>query len=136
MAASAVMVLATSCDPMDYGYLYDVPEGEQTQKPQPDQQPEPEPEPQPDPVPEGVPVISIMVEDGRTIDSKDEYRNISVAVSDGGQTVLEASGRAKGRGNATWGYDKKPYKIKFDEKQGLLGFAPNKDWVLLAEYCD
>lgn len=138
MAVSAVMVLATSCDPMDYGYLYDVPEGEQTQKPQPDQQPEPDPapEPQPDPVPEGVPVISVMVEDGQTIDSKDEYRNISVTVSDGGQTVLEASGRAKGRGNATWGYDKKPYKIKFDEKQGLLGFAPNKDWVLLAEYCD
>ena len=41
MAVSAVMVLATSCDPMDYGYLYDVPEGEQTQQPQPDQQPEP-----------------------------------------------------------------------------------------------
>jgi hypothetical protein len=138
MAASAVIVLATSCDPMDYGDQYDVPEGEQTQKPQPDQQPEPDPvpEPQPDPVPEGVPVISIMVEGGLTIDSKDEYRNISVTVSDGGQTVLEASGRAKGRGNATWGYDKKPYKIKFDEKQGLLGFAPNKDWVLLAEYCD
>ena len=60
MAVSAVMVLATSCDPMDYGDQYDVPEGEQTQKPQPDQQPEPEPEPepQPDPVPEGVPVIA------------------------------------------------------------------------------
>lgn len=135
MAASAgVMLLATSCDPMDYGYLYDVPQGEQAQ--QPEQQPEPDPQPLPDPVPEGVPVISIMVENGQTIDSKDDYRNVSVAIREDGQTVLEASGRAKGRGNATWGYDKKPYKIKFDEKQGLLGFAPNKDWVLLAEYCD
>ena len=26
--------------------------------------------------------------------------------------------------------------IKFDEKLGVLGFAANKEWVLLAEYCD
>jgi hypothetical protein len=136
VAAAAFVLLTTSCDPMDYGYLYDVPEGEQTQKPQPGQQQEPEPEPQPDPVPEGVPVISIMVEGRQTIDSKEEYKNVSVIITENGQLVLEASGRVKGRGNATWGYEKKPYKIKFDEKQGVLGFAPNKDWVLLAEYCD
>ena len=84
-----------------------------------------------------VPVVRINVEDGKDIDSKDTYRNVTITISEGEDLLLSAvSGRAKGRGNATWGYEKKPYKIKFDKKQEVLGFAANKDWVLLADYCD
>lgn len=33
----------------------------------------------------------------------------------------------RGRGNVTWGFgDRKPYKIKFDKKQDLLGMRKNK----------
>lgn len=43
----------------------------------------------------------------------------------------------RGRGNSTWfTYDKKPYRIKFEERQSLLGMAPSRDYVLLAEYGD
>lgn len=90
----------------------------------------------PAPEPFVVPVMEIDIENGGQINSKDEYVNITVAINEGTENVLIASGRAKGRGNATWGYPKKPYKIKFDDKQSVFGFPPNKDWVLLAEYCD
>lgn len=43
------------------------------------------------------------------------------------------SAQFKGRGNWTWrGFDKKPYKIKFDVKQKVLGMPNNRHWCLLA----
>jgi hypothetical protein len=44
--------------------------------------------------------------------------------------------RIKGRGNTTWSYEKKPYRIKLDKKSEMLGMPSDKDWVLLAEYTD
>ena len=91
----------------------------------------------PSPEPYYAPKLYMFVEDEGVIDSKDEYKNVTVELVDGYEVILSAKGRAKGRGNATWTYyDKKPYKIKFDEKQSLFGLTANKDWVLLAEYCD
>ena len=40
------------------------------------------------------------------------------------------------RGNSTAGAAKKPYRIKFDKKQGLFGKEKAKSWVLLANYYD
>ena len=42
----------------------------------------------------------------------------------------------RGRGNITWGMPKKPYKIKFMEKQSFLGMGSNKEWGLLANALD
>lgn len=42
----------------------------------------------------------------------------------------------RGRGNSTWGTDKKPYKIKLDKKANLFNMGKNKHWVLLADYYD
>ena len=43
----------------------------------------------------------------------------------------------KGRGNWTWEtYDKKPYRIKLDQKQALMGMNKNKHFVLLAHVED
>ena len=42
----------------------------------------------------------------------------------------------RGRGNSTWGYPKKPYKLKLDKKTDLFGMGKNKHWVLLASYND
>ena len=97
---------------------------------------DPGPEQKPKPEKFFVPSVRINVEDGQDIESKDEYLNAEISILKGYEIILSASGRIKGRGNATWGYEKKPYKIKFDEKQEVLGFAANKEWVLLAEYCD
>ena len=45
-------------------------------------------------------------------------------------------GSIRGRGHATWGYEKKPYKIKLESEQSLFGFGKSREWVLLAEYRD
>lgn len=47
------------------------------------------------------------------------------------------SGTIKGRGNWTWsGFDKKPYKIKFDTKTKVLGMPNNRHWCLMASADD
>ena len=39
----------------------------------------------------------------------------------------------KGRGNYTWkDFDKKPYKLKFDVRQKVLGMPHNRHWCLMA----
>lgn len=96
----------------------------------------PEPEETIEGKPVFIPVIRIDVNDGKPIESKDEYQKVTVTIKGSEDIAYSATGRAKGRGNATWGYEKKPYKIKLDEKLGVLGLAGNKEWVLLAEYCD
>ena len=42
----------------------------------------------------------------------------------------------RGRGNSTWDYEKKPYKIKLNKKENVLGLGKNKHWVLLANTLD
>lgn len=43
----------------------------------------------------------------------------------------------RGRGNSTWMISsKKPYKIKYDKKQDVLGMGKNKEWALLANSFD
>ncbi len=64
----------------------------------------------------------------------------------GSAVMLDADGNVlydgelkqiKGRGNSTWGYEKKPYQLKLDEAADLMGCGePSKTWVLLANYID
>ena len=43
----------------------------------------------------------------------------------------------KGRGNYTWrDFDKKPYKLKFEEKHKVLGMPNNRHWCLMAHTDD
>ena len=44
--------------------------------------------------------------------------------------------KIRGRGNSTWGYSKKPYRLKFSEKQRLLLPKKAKNYALLANYID
>ncbi|HHT93935.1 MAG TPA: hypothetical protein GXZ66_10620 [Clostridiaceae bacterium] len=88
-----------------------------------------------------LPIIYIYTDDYRTIDSKEEYIPGSFMMDadhvDGNYTIPTTSMNIRGRGNSTWRlFDKKPYRIKFDEKVSLFGLAPNRDWVLLANYAD
>lgn len=53
--------------------------------------------------------------------------------------VNDVAGQVKVRGNWTTSYDKKPLRIKFDEKQNMLGLNNGnkmKSWVLTASYKD
>ena len=42
----------------------------------------------------------------------------------------------RGRGNSTWAWEKKPYALKFDKKQSVLGMPKHKRWCLIANYMD
>ena len=42
----------------------------------------------------------------------------------------------RGRGNATWGYTKRPYQIKTENDLDLIGMGNNDTFVLLANYND
>ena len=83
------------------------------------------------------PRVDIYTENNMEITSKTEYVNAIFKISNCPETgAINSQGKIRGRGNATWSYPKKPYKIKFTEKQSPFGFPANKDWVLLAEACD
>lgn len=54
-----------------------------------------------------------------------------------GSAQSPIAGTIKGRGNWTWnGFDKKPYKIKFDVKHKVLGMPNNRHWCLMANADD
>lgn len=42
----------------------------------------------------------------------------------------------KGRGNSTWGMEKKPYNIKLDKKADLFDMGKSKKWSLIANHGD
>lgn len=68
-----------------------------------------------------------------------EECTITLKGSDGNVMLDAADAKVKVRGNWTTTYDKKPLRIKFNEKQSMLGLnngAEQKNWLLLAEYKD
>jgi len=87
-----------------------------------------------------VPTISITTTSGDFPEDKETYLDVTVTSkrSDDDETFNGISGRIKLRGNSTLNYDKKAFKLKFDDKQHFLGLGagPSRDFVLLAEYAD
>jgi len=86
-------------------------------------------------LPHGLPVLDIVTENSAGIESDRDYVNADFTIT-GPYSKLTASGKIRGRGNKTWTYEKKPYKIKFNEKQVVLGMSADRDWLLQAEYTD
>lgn len=86
----------------------------------------------------GLPIVSVHTDNEAPIAGKDTYVDGDMSISGIPEmdSAYEGEIGIKGRGNATWNYDKKPYKIKLGSKAPLLGLPANKHWVLLAEYCD
>lgn len=68
---------------------------------------------------------------------KSHKEEASIIIASEGEVILEKDLEyIKGRGNATWTYDKRPYNIKFDKKTDLFGMGKAKKWTLLANYVD
>lgn len=85
-----------------------------------------------------LPTVSIHTLNGEIPYDK-EHQIVSqlTIVSDGGRQILSESGTTRERGNASRGFDKRPYRIKFDEKQHLLDApAKAKKWTLINNYGD
>ncbi|MGI6264542.1 MAG: CotH kinase family protein [Acutalibacteraceae bacterium] len=86
-----------------------------------------------------LPTVTINTAEGAPITSKEEYLAATMTIAadgvDAGQ-LYDGDIEIRGRGNATWGYPKKPYKVKLAKKADLFGMGSNKHWVLLANYRD
>lgn len=54
----------------------------------------------------------------------------------GTTTVTQSLVKARGRGNSTWGFPKKPYNFNLDKRADLCGLGSAKKWALLANHFD
>lgn len=82
-----------------------------------------------------------IVTDGSPINSKDVYTKSAITLSgcDEKFEFADVSAGIRLRGNSTLYAAKKPYRIKFDVKQNILGLNNGKkfkSWILLADYFD
>ena len=84
-----------------------------------------------------IPIMYITTADGNPITSKKEYKRATFYIADpAGKvslgTATEPLGmNIRGRGHSSWKGDKKPYKLKLDDKLSLMGMSKNKHWALL-----
>jgi hypothetical protein len=84
-----------------------------------------------------IPHVYINTVGGMGVESKEDYVGMTAKIAYSNvDTRIETIGKIRGRGHSTWEFDKKPYKIKFNEKQKPFGFPANRDWVLLADIND
>lgn len=77
--------------------------------------------------------IDIEIEKGHNVVSKNYYLNAILSISGGGvYEDFTDSVQIKGRGNNSWNYNKKSYRLKFSKKVKPFGLTKGKSWVLLA----
>ncbi len=87
----------------------------------------------------GLPSVGIEVDGGVEITKKTEiYHGARITIEhpdDPSQNLASQVG-IRGRGNTSWTKPKKPWRIRFDDPVSVLGIAPARSWVLLANWQD
>ena len=88
--------------------------------------------------PTNLPVVVIHSIDGKDpVDKVNDKPARVTIISHDGMEVLEDSATFRLRGNASMGFPKKPYRIKFNKKHNVLGSpAKAKKWTLINNYGD
>ena len=87
----------------------------------------------------GLPVVYVDTNNHEPIISKTEWKNATISIdgaSNSGWNFEPVNTSIKGRGNSSWKRPKKPYSIKLETKQKILGMPKHKRWVLIANYLD
>lgn len=96
-----------------------------------------------------LPVISITTENNEPINKVEKENSNAIfeimntnGMGEDFKVEIDENGNypmtIKGRGNSSWTMPtgKKPYNIKFEEKQDLLGLGEGKKWSLIASWTD
>ena len=86
-----------------------------------------------------LPTVVINTSGAQEITSKEVEisSNVYIISQDGTDLLATSQTGVRGRGNASWGFPKKPYRLKFDSKQSPLGApASAKKWTLISNYGD
>ena len=87
-----------------------------------------------------LPTVYINTPDSVKITSKEKWiENATISIVGAKNEAwnfenIETS--IRGRGNTTWDRPKKPYAIKLNTSQKIMGMPKDKRWVLIANYCD
>lgn len=89
----------------------------------------------------GLPVIHIGTQNGAPIADRENWVPMAFSLTDPNHPENDFSktdffDQIRGRGNATWEPNKKPYRMRFRENTSLFGLPAARNWVLLAEYYD
>ena len=97
--------------------------------------------PEPDTDAAVMPRLDIYTDDGHDVTSKEVYKHATATLSECAEKyAFENVGvNIRARGNSTFGAPKKPFRLKFDQKQEMLGLNGGKaykSWVLMADYYD
>jgi len=86
-----------------------------------------------------IPIVFLETENRGAIESKSQYVSATFSLDADGlddSSVDETHIRIRGRGNSTWKWDKKPYKIHFDEPVSVGSMPMAEEWALFANYAD
>lgn len=89
---------------------------------------------------QNIPVVYIDT-GGKGIYDKDNYVKGTIKILDpeklySDETEFYTSMGIRGRGNSTWSFPKKPWKVKLDSPASIFGMGADKEWCLLANYSD
>ena len=87
--------------------------------------------------PTNLPLISIYTEESENPVIKEVKINCNVAITNEGKMELRENATIRVRGKSTSNPPKKPYSVKFDKKQEVLGLKGKyKKWNLIANFFD
>jgi hypothetical protein len=89
----------------------------------------------------GLPMLTITTDGFQEVTSKDVYIGANLTLREDVRTraagdYVESRVNIKGRGNSSWKFPKKPFRLKFDQKISLLDMHKDKSWVLIPNYND
>ena len=85
-----------------------------------------------------MPIVRVTTEVPQSSINKNTWVKGTIEIDGGGDLpdLEKMVTEVKGRGNSTWGWEKKPYALKLDSKQEVLGMPKHKRWCLIANYMD
>ncbi len=85
----------------------------------------------------GLPAVYVST-GGAPIVNKENYVSgeMRIVRGFGNESLHVGTLGIRGRGNSTWHMPKKPYRIRLDEGDDLLGMPSNRHWALIANYAD
>ena len=85
-----------------------------------------------------IPDVIIHTTNAQDILNREVYvRGVVSFISENGTQIYTDSLGIRGRGNASWGFPKKPYRIRLDNRTNLLGLpARERVWTLINNYGD
>ena len=97
--------------------------------------------PEPETDAQAMPRLDILTDGGQDVTSKDYYLHGTATLSNCHESYAfeDVGVNIRARGNSTFHAPKKPFRLKFDHKQEMLGLNGGrayKSWVLMADYYD